>query len=144
MRVAPAWRAPVRTTCSAATAPTRPIGTLMMRIQRQLSASVRIPPSSAPDAPPIAPIAPHSPSARLRSEPSGNVVVRIESVAGATTAPPSPCAALAATSVSSLCASPPASDASANSASPPAKTSRRPSRSAARPPSSRKPAKVSV
>ena len=116
----------------------------MIRIQRQLSASVSTPPSSAPEAPPIAPIAPHSPSARLRSAPSGKLVVRIESVAGATIAPPSPCAARAATSVSSFWARPPASEARANSASPPANTSRRPSRSAARPPSSRKPAKASV
>ena len=44
--------------------------------------------------------------------------------------------------LASVCASPPNSDANANSSRPPAKTSRRPIRSAARPPSSRKPANV--
>ncbi len=66
------------------------------------------------------------------------------SVAGATTAPPSPCTARATVSIPWLVDRPPASEAAAKSSSPATKTRRRPSRSAARPPRSRKPAKVSV
>ena len=102
------------------------------------------PPSSTPAAPPAPPIAPQMPTARLRAGPSANVVVRIDSEAGATIAPPRPCAARAAISRTLLSASPPASEASANSVSPKTNTRRRPSRSAARPPSSRKPANVTV
>ena len=60
------------------------------------------------------------------------------------TAPPRPCTARAAMSVAGSCASPPASEASPNSVRPAQKTSRRPNRSAARPPSSRNPAQLSV
>lgn len=116
----------------------------MMRIQRQESVSVRMPPSSAPAAPPAPPIAAHSPSARLRSGPSVNAMVRIESIAGATIAPPSPCTARARTSIVALCASPPTSEARPKTPGPTMNTVRRPIRSAARPPSSRKPANVSV
>ena len=89
-------------------------------------------------------MAPHAASARLRSAPSEKVVVRIARVEGATMAPPRPCAARAATSTPSFGARPPASDAAAKSSSPATNTLRCPRRSAARPPSSRKPAKVSV
>ena len=54
-------------------------------------------------------------------------------------APPSPCTARDAISIPSDCASPHASEASVKSATPTMNTRRRPSRSAARPPSSRKP-----
>ena len=74
------------------------IGTLTNRIQRQPSASVMMPPRSTPAAPPAPPIAPQMPTARLRSRPSLKVVVRIDSDAGAITAPPSPWIARAAIS----------------------------------------------
>jgi len=93
---------------------------------------------------PTPPIAPQMPTARLRAGPSSNVVVRIESEAGAMIAPPRPCAARAAISSVCVSANPPASEASANSTRPEMNTRRRPSRSAARPPSSRKPANVTV
>ena len=102
------------------------------------------PPSSTPAAPPAPPMAPQMPTARLRAAPSVKVVVRIESEAGAMIAPPSPCTARAAMSTPWLSAMPPASEATANSVSPATNTRRRPSRSAARPPSSRNPAKVTV
>jgi hypothetical protein len=54
------------------------------------------------------------PSALLRSAPSWNVVVRIESAAGAMIAAPRPCAARAAISAVSLDASPQRSEASVN------------------------------
>jgi len=70
--------------------------------------------------------------------------VMIDSVAGETTAPPKPCNARAPSSRPREEASAQASDESANSAVPTTNTRRRPSRSAERPPSIRKPAKVSV
>jgi len=116
----------------------------MNRIQRQPSRSVSTPPRRTPAAPPAPPIAPQMPTARLRAAGSVKVVVRIDSDAGAMTAPPRPWTARAAISTPWLSARPPASEATLNSASPATNTRRRPSRSAARPPRSRKPAKVTV
>src|SRR4051794_29920430 len=106
--------------------------------------SVRPPPSSTPAAPPLPATAPHTPRALLRSEPSRNVVVTIDRAAGERSAAPRPCTARAAISQLSDCAKPPSKDASANRTRPLMKTRRRPSRSAMRPPSSRKPPKVST
>ena len=121
-----------------------PIGTLMAKIASQPSVCVSSPPTSAPDEAPSAPVAPQTPSARLRSRPSANEEVMIESVAGESTAPPKPCSARAPISSPRESASAQASDESANSAVPTRNTRRRPSRSAARPPSIRNPANVSV
>ena len=131
-------------TRGAASALNRPMGTFTNSTQRQLSPLVRIPPSSTPAAPPAPATAPHTPSARLRSSPSANVVVMIDSAAGETIAAPMPCTARAAISHASDCASPPSSEASENVTSPIMNIRRRPSRSASLPPSSRKPPKVSV
>jgi hypothetical protein len=79
---------------------------------------VRIPPSSTPAAPPAPAIAPQIPSARLRSAPSANVVVMIDSAAGDTIAAPRPWTARAVISQVSDCARPPASEASENTMSP--------------------------
>ncbi len=95
------------------TAPTA-IGTFTNSTQRQVRYSVRMPPSSTPTAPPEPATAPHTPSARLRSEPSLNVVVRIESAAGESSAAPRPWTARAPISIASLWARPPTSDAAAN------------------------------
>ena len=46
---------------------TAPIGTLTNSTHRQLSRSVRMPPTTAPNAPPVAPIAAQTPSARARA-----------------------------------------------------------------------------
>ena len=121
-----------------------PIGTLTNSTQRQLSPLVRTPPSSTPAAPPAPATAPQIPSARLRSAPSAKVVVMIDRAAGDTIAAPSPWTARAAISHVSDCARPPASEASEKTTRPSMNIRRRPSRSAIRPPSSRKPPKVSV
>ena len=68
----------------------------------------------------------------------------IDSVAGDSTAPPRPWTARAPISSPRESASAQASEDSANSAVPARNTRRRPSRSAERPPSIRKPANVSV
>ena len=70
-----------------------PIGTLTKKIHSHESSSVRMPPSSRPNAPPPAAIAPQTPSALVRSGPSAKVVVMIDSAAGETSAPPRPCSA---------------------------------------------------
>ena len=57
-----------------------------------------MPPSSRPKAPPPAAIALQTPSAFVRSSPSANVVVMIDSAAGETSAPPRPWSARAPTS----------------------------------------------
>ena len=69
---------------------TTPTGTLTKKIQDQLNALVSAPPASTPAAAPLPETAPQIPSARFRSRPSANVVVRIESAAGERSAAPSP------------------------------------------------------
>ena len=68
----------------------------------------------------------------------------IVSVAGDRTAPAMPCTALAVVSQAESVAMPPARLATVNSTIPDKYTRRWPNRSAARPPSSRNPAKVST
>ena len=114
-------------------------GTFTHSTHSQPSPSVRMPPSSTPTAPAEPATAPHAPSALLRSAPSLNSVVTIDSAAGETIAAPRPWAARAAISCPWVDAKPAASEEMATSASPAMNTRRRPSRSAARPPSSRKP-----
>jgi hypothetical protein len=117
-----------------------PIGTFTKKIHSQLSMSVSTPPSSSPNAPPPAAIALQTPIAFVRSS-SANVVVMIDSAAGETSAPPSPCSPRAATSHVSLVASPLRSDANEKTATPQRKRFLLPSRSGA---SGRKPPKISV
>ena len=88
-----------------------PIGRLMKKTHRHENASVRKPPSTSPTAPPPAAIALHTPSACVRSFPSANVVVTIESAAGDTSAPPNPCSARPTISTPSEFAIPFSSDA---------------------------------
>jgi hypothetical protein len=90
------------------------------------------------------PSAPQIPSALLRSAPSSKVVVMIESALGVMTAAPIPWKARAPISALSDQASPQSSDASVNRTTPTMNTRRRPSKSAARPPSRSRPAKVSA
>ena len=103
---------------------------------------VRIPPKSTPAAAPLPPIAPQMPSALFRSEPSSKVVMMIESVAGEMIAAPTPCTARAPTSTPIEPASPQTSDAAEKTTIPTMNIRLRPSRSPARPPSSRKPPNV--
>ncbi len=121
-----------------------PTGMLTKKIHSHPSHFVSTPPISTPTAAPLPPIAPQIPSALFRSEPSSNVVEMIESAAGERIAAPRPCTARAAISIPSELDRPQASEAAVNSATPTMNTRRRPSRSAARPPSSRKPPKVSA
>jgi hypothetical protein len=117
---------------------------LRKKIHSQLSASVKTPPRSTPAAAPKPPTAPQTPRAMLRSFPSTKVVIRIESAAGAMAAAPSPCRARAPISDGSFHASPASSEATLKSASPRTNMRRRPTRSAVRPPRSRKPPKKSA
>src|SRR3954463_3315830 len=75
--------------------------------QRQPGPSVSRPPSSTPAADANAPIPPQTPRAVLRSRPSLNDVVRIESAAGSISAAPKPCTRRAPTSTPGLPAKPP-------------------------------------
>ena len=88
---------------------------------------------------PPAPSAPQIPSALLRSAPSVNMFRTLDSAAGMSIAAPSPCTARIAIRNASLPASEAPSEAAVNKPSPAIRIRRRPSRSAARPPSRRKP-----
>src|SRR3954470_8733401 len=118
-----------------------PTGTLTKKIQDQLSTSVRTPPSRTPAAAPKPPTAPQTPSATLRSRPSEKVVVRMDSAAGEMIAAPSPWSERAAIKDPSDQARPASSEARVKTTMPTRNSRRRPSRSAARPPRSRKPPK---
>ncbi len=128
----------------ASTTISTPIGTLTKNTQRQSSHSVSMPPASRPMAPPPAETAAKTPNARLRSGPSGNVVVMSASEVGEAIAPPTPCRTRAASNCQGSWAKPPSSEARVNSRMPVMKTRRRPRMSPARPPSSSRPPKVSV
>src|SRR3954447_5647868 len=116
-----------------------PTGMLMKKIHDQLSQLVSTPPSKTPAAPPLPDAAPPTPSAVFRSRPSSKVVVRIERAAGESSAAPSPWRARKAINDPSDHASPSRSEANVKSARPAMNRRRRPSRSAMRPPSRRKP-----
>ena len=123
-------------------APTKAIalnGTLMNSTQRQPGPSVSSPPNSTPAAPPIPETAAQTPRAVLRSRVERNVLVSVDSAAGESIAAPMPWAKRAAMSSDSLWARPPINDEPANTTRPVTSIRRRPSRSAMRPPSSRKP-----
>ena len=113
-----------------------PTGRLTKKIHDQLRYEVRTPPSSTPTAPPMPDAAPQTPSAMLRSRPSRKVVTTIESAAGASSAPPSPCSARVTISAPSDQASPDSNEPSVKTATPAMNSRLRPSRSASRPPSS--------
>ena len=118
-------------------------GTLRKKIHSQPRPSVIGPPISHAAVPPTAPVEPQIPSALLRSAPSGNVVITIDSAVGVITAAATPWITRAASSAVLVLASPAPSEASANRTVPAMNIRRRPSRSAARPPNSNKPPKLS-
>ena len=105
---------------------------------------VRSPPAISPTVAPAAPSPPQIPSALLRSAPSSNMFITIERAAGSMIAAPTPWTARLPIRNASPVASPHASDAAVNTAKPTIRIRRRPSRSAARPPSSRSPPNVSA
>jgi len=119
-----------------------PTGTLTKKIHSQPRYLTMIPPKSTPAAAPEPPRAPQMPRALFRSAPSSKVVVTIERAAGEMIAAPMPWRARAPISTPISFARPQMSEATVNRTSPPRKTRLRPSRSAIRPPSRRKPPKV--
>ena len=121
-----------------------PTGMLTKKIHSHERASVSTPPSSTPAAAPKPPTAPQTPSAMFRSRPSAKVVIRIASAAGEIVAAPRPWIARAPISDASDQARPQRSDPIVNRTRPTMKMRLRPSRSAVRPPSSRKPPKTSA
>ena len=100
---------------------------------------MRKPPRSTPAAPPLPEAAPQMPSARFRSAPSAKVVIRIESAAGASSAPPRPWSARKPISEPSDHEIPHRSELTENSARPIMNSRRRPKMSASRPPRSSAP-----
>jgi hypothetical protein len=116
----------------------------MKKIHSQPGPSTSGPPISQAVVAPIPPRAPQMPSALLRSVPSSNRVVMIESAVGVMIAAPLPCSARAPINAVSDQARPHSSDAPVKTTSPTMNTRRRPSRSAALPPRSSSPANVSA
>ena len=121
-----------------------PMGRLTRKIQCQLSTSVSTPPSTTPMLPPPAATKPKMPIALARSAGSVNSVIINDSATAEAIAPPSPCTARAPTSIACEVARPQHSEATVNSVIPHRNRRRWPYRSPSRPPSSRKPPKVSM
>src|SRR6202021_1602724 len=119
----------------------RPTGTLTRNTARQLVNCTSTPPRTWPATKPTEETAPYRPMARVRSGPSGKLVVMRDSAAGATIAAPAPWMTRAAISSTGSWARPPARLARANATSPTMNIRRRPSRSAARPPRISRPPK---
>ena len=122
---------------------TTPIGTLMKKIQFQLTCCVNNPPTSGPIARAIAETPAQMPIAVPRCR-GGNVAVMIDSVAGFISAPPRPCTTRAPIRKLPLGASPQARLAAVKTASPIMKINRRPRKSASLPPVSMNAANVSA
>ena len=131
-----------RTTLGDRARTSAPTGTFTKKIHSQPRYFVRIPPKRTPAAAPLPPIAPQIPSALFRSEPSSKVVVMIDSVAGEMIAAPRPWTARAAIRTPREPERPQTSDAIEKRPIPIMNMRFRPSRSAARPPRSRKPPNV--
>ena len=119
-------------------------GTLTRNTQRQLRLSTSAPPTTAPMVPPSPARPPQMPSAMLRRRPCSKVTVSRVRADAESMAPPSPWIPRNRMSSNAVLASPAASDDPAKATSPITNTSRRPIRSAMRPPSSRNPPKMSV
>ena len=96
---------------------TRPIGTLIQKIQCQFAPCTTAPPTSGPPAIASPAMPPQMPTTAPRRE-AGNALVRIVRLSGVTAAAPSPWTARAAISVSAVGASAHAAEARLNRASP--------------------------
>ena len=105
---------------------------------------VSVPPASTPMVAAAAPVPPQMPSALLRSAPSPDMFITIDSAAGSTRAAPRPWMPRMMIRKVSPAASAQASEAAVKIASPAMNRRLRQSRSAARPPNSRNPPKVSA
>src|SRR4029077_12854521 len=97
------------------TSPAKPTGTLIKKIHRQPGPSTSGPPMSQAAVAPTPPSAPQSPSALLRSEPSGTDVDMIERAVGVMIAAPAPWTMRAERRASGDQASPHPSDAAVKS-----------------------------
>ena len=97
------------------------------------------PERTRPSENPLAPKTVYTLNARFRIGPSGNVVVSRDMLAGAVNAAATPFTNRAAISSPGSLARPPSTETTAKTASATRKTRLRPSRSAARPPSSSRP-----
>ena len=104
-----------------------PIGGLISSTQRQLIASVMIPPNSVPAAPPSPFIAAHSPIARWSRGPGGKEEVTMASEEAAMNAQLKPCTPRAAISIWRFTAAPPTSEVIENRTSAATNTRRWPS-----------------
>ena len=125
----------------------RAMGMLTYRHQRQFRYWVRKPPRSSPTAAPAPMMAPKMPNALLRSLGSVKVVASSARADGASSAAKTPAGPRARTAIPGprRPAAPPSAEAAAKPSKPAiTKVNLRPNRSEGRPPSSRKPAKVSV
>ena len=120
------------------TSATTAIGTFTKKHQRQLTCSVRNPPSRTPTAAPTPVMEPKIANAVPRSFPPGKATVRSASAAGASSAAKTPCSARAPMSSHGCCAMPPIRDAAAKPTAATMKVRLRPQKSAIRPPSNRK------
>ena len=102
-----------------------PTGTLTKKTQRQLSASVRIPPISGPDATATPIVAPQTAIAPPMSGPPYSAPISASAVAKSA-APPTPCTARAMSSTAMFQARPQSSDERVKTTTPTPKSSRRP------------------
>ena len=120
------------------------IGTFTKKHQRQVTCSVRNPPSRTPTAAPTPVMEPKMANAVPRSFPPGKATVSKASAAGASSAANTPCSARAPISSQGCSAMPPIRDAPAKPAAATMKVRLRPQKSAMRPPSNRKAPKTSA
>lgn len=111
-------------------------GTFTRKTSRQLAACTSQPPRNGPSAPATPPSPDQAPMARERSS-GRKEASRMASEPGVSSAPPTPCSALAATRAPMPGASPQRSEATANQPTPKRNTRLRPSRSPSEPPSRR-------
>ncbi len=120
-----------------------PIGTLMVKIHRQLASVVSTPPRMTPSADPRPASPDQTPSALARSLPV-NIVMTVARAAGESSAAPAPCSARPASSAAGPAARPESSDAPMNTTRPIMVSRLAPKRSAVRPPISMSPPKSTV
>ena len=120
------------------------IGTFTKKHQRQLTCSVKNPPSRTPAAAPTPVMEPKIANAVPRSFPPGKATVSSAKAAGASSAANTPCSARAPISSQGCCAMPPTRDATAKPTAATRNVRLRPQKSAIRPPSSRKAPKASA
>ena len=136
-RLARGPSARIRRTATASSA--SPMTTGAKKTQRQPTL-VSAPPAAVPSVKPAAPTAPYTARARVRSGPSGKLVVTMLNPAGVRKAAATPVANRAATRIQPAVATPPRTEKPMKTTSAPRKTRRLPTRSETLPPRSMNPA----